>query len=324
MTKYDNNNLLSLYIKNMKKIIFMLIIFSLFISSCWTKVNKDEKIIYLNKKIEELTIKLEKTKKKEELEREIELLSKKINEASIDKTPEELQKELAKKEEAISKLKLQAKELMIKNRETENKEKEKTEIPKEKILDIKFYAQAINWNFDPPYLNFCEEASILNWYYYLVWKRPSLSDYDKDLWKMKKYEDKNFEWWYRHTSLQESKKLLKAFQWENEEVFAEIIENPTIEIIKENIAKWNPILIPTYWKWLKNIHFTWGWATYHNLLIKWYKDDIFVTNEVWTSRWNNYEYNQKLIIDNIFNYDPKLFPNRFKEGKKEIMILYKK
>ncbi len=310
-------------IHTMKKIISILIISIILISSCSPTTDKDKKIISLNKKVEELTSQLENMEKKEETRKKVDTL-RETSDENIEY--EKLKKELEEKEELIAKLKIQVKSLII-DRGTEEWEieavNEKIEIPKEKILDIKFYSQAIRWNFKAPYQDFCEEASILNGYYYLLWTKPNLDNYDKDLWKMKKFEDENFKWWYISTSLQENVELLKAFQWTNQKVFAKIIENPTIEIIKENIAKWNPVVVPTYGKWLNNPYFTWEWPTYHNLLIKWYKDDIFITNEVWISKWDNFEYNQKLLIDNIFNYDPDLYPNRFKEGKKEIMVLYK-
>lgn len=200
--------------------------------------------------------------------------------------------------------------------------KEKIKIPEEKLLDIKFYSQAINWNFSEPYENFCEEASFLNWYYFLIWKSPDLEKYDEDLWKIKQIEDEILDLWYKHTSLQDTLKASLVFQWDDVKVDWEIIENPTIQNIKKNIVMWNPIIAPLHWKSLHNdLFLDWGPGC-HNVLIKWYNKDNFIVNEVWISKWDSFEYPQNLIMQNIFNYDEKLYPENFKSWKKEILVLF--
>lgn len=204
----------------------------------------------------------------------------------------------------------------------------KYELPEEKELDVKFYSQfpldISTWKkYEEPYQNFCEEASLLNWYYYLTWKDVSLKEYDRDLLRLKDLEDSLFEWWYKHTSLKETLKVLSLFQWNNQIVFWKIIENPTVDDIKENIAKWNLIITPLYWKWLSNDLFSNWWPVYHNLLIKGYKSEIFITNEVWVSKWDWFKYKINNIMENIHDYDKSLYPDNFTNWKKEILILYK-
>jgi hypothetical protein len=163
----------------------------------------------------------------------------------------------------------------------------------------------------------------LNWYYYLIWKQPNLEEYNKDLLKIKEIEDLVLEWWYKHTSLEDTLKMIIAFQWDNQKVFWEVIENPTIELIKENIFKWNSVIVPLYWKWLSNHLFNNWWPIYHNLVIKGYTEDIFIVNEVWISKWDWYKYKQSELMNNIYNYDKKLYPGQFTKWKKEILILSK-
>ena len=200
-------------------------------------------------------------------------------------------------------------------------------LPNKNEIDVKFYSQfpldTATWiKYNEPYQNFCEESSLLNWYYHLIWKEPDLKEYNQDLLKLKEIEDLIFDWWYKHTSIQDTLKLLIAFQ-DNQKVFWEIVENPSIQIIKEHITKWNLIIAPLYGKWLSNNLFIGWWPIYHNLVIKWYTEQNFITNEVWVSKWDWFMYKQSELMNNIYNYNEKFYPENFTKWKKEVLILYK-
>lgn len=289
----------------MKILIFTLILF--FLTSCSYQSSKDKEIVLLNETIKQKDLEIEKLEKKNELNAKIErfrAMKSKIIEKKLKSDIEKLETQKIND--------LQEKETLI--------------LPKEKEINVKFYSQfpldIATWiKYDEPYQNFCEEASLLNWYYHLLWKEPTLKEYNRDLLKLKNIEDLILEWWYKHTSIQDTLKLLIAFQ-DDQEIFWEIIQNPTIEIIKEHITKWNLIIVPLYWKWLSNPFFLSWWPIYHNLLIKWFKDDNFITNEVWISKWDWFLYKQNKLMENIHNYEEKLYPENFQNWIKEILILY--
>jgi len=296
-------------IRIITSILFLLVI--VFWTYIFSNSKSDKQTLVLNTIIETQKLEIEKLKKKEEIMAKIEKYRNIKRKIIENKLKDDLQK-----------LKSQ------KDSETQVKVDIKKEILSEKILDIKFYSQfpldIATWiKYEEPYQNFCEESSLLNWYYYLTWKQPSLNEYDKDLLKLKKIEDLILVWWYKHSSLENTLKSLIAFQDDNQKVFWEIIENPTIEVIKENISKWNPIIVPLYWKWLTNPLFRDWWPIYHNLIIKGFKNDIFIVNEVWVSNWDWFKYKQNELMENIYNYDSKLYPNNFTKWKQEILILYK-
>lgn len=290
----------------MKKIIPIIIL--IFLTSCSLESNKDKQIVLLNETITNQKIEIDKLHKKAELNNKIEkvrAIKSKIIERKLKSDIEKLT--------SIKDNNLQGNQTLI--------------LPKEKGIDVKFYSQfplnISTWiKYDEPYQNFCEEASLLNWYYHLLWIEPDLKEYNQDLLKLKEIEDLLFEWWYKHTSLEDTLKLLIAFQ-DEQKVFWEIIEKPSIQIIKEHINKWNLIIAPLYGKWLSNNLFIDWWPIYHNLLIKWYTEGNFITNEVWVSKWDWFMYNQTELMENIHNYDEKLYPDNFQEWKKEILILYK-
>lgn len=290
----------------MKRII--LILFLIFLNSCSLETNKDKEIVSLNETIELQQIDIENFKKRE------------LIKAKIDKHKYLLYKKKEKKlKEEIEKLKS--------NKDNNLQDKQVLILPKEKKIDVKFYSQfpldISTWiKYDEPYQNLCEESSLLNWYYHLIWKEPNLKEYNDDLLKLKEIEDLIFDWWYKHTSIQDTLKLLIALQ-EEQKVFWKIVENPSIKMIKEHITKWNLIIVPLYWKWLSNNLFIDWWPVYHNLLIKWYTEQNFITNEVWITKWDSFMYNQNELMENIYNYNEKLYPENFTKWKKEILILYK-
>lgn len=290
----------------MKKIISIIIL--IFLTSCSIETNKGKQIVLLNETITNQKLEIEKLQKKNELNAKIEKIrniKSKIIERKLKSDMEKLK--------SIKDNNLQENQTLF--------------LPEEKEIDVKFYSQfpldISTWiKYEEPYQNFCEESSLLNWYYHLLGIEPDLKEYNKDLLKLKELEEILFEWWYKHTSIQDTLKLLIAFQ-EEQNIFWEIIENPSIKIIKEHINKWNLIIAPLYWKWLSNNLFIDWWPIYHNLLIKWYTEENFITNEVWVSKWDAFKYNQTELMENIHNYNEKLYPDNFQEWKKEILILYK-
>lgn len=289
----------------MKKVINIILV--MLLTSCSLNENKDNEIISLNETIQNQQIQIDTLNRKQELTEKIE----KIKNWVYKKKEEKLRSEIEELKKSIN-----------------LEEKEAIKLDTEKLLNIKFYSQfpldISTWlKYEEPYQNFCEESSLLNWYYFLIWKEPSLKEYNEDLLKLKELEELLFNWWYKHTSIEDTLKLLIAFQWDDQKVFWEIIENPSIEDIKHNISKWNPIIVPVYWKWLSNSLFISWWPVYHNLLIKWYTEQIFIVNEVWVSKWDWYNYKINELMENIYNYDAELYPDNFRDWKKEILILYK-
>ena len=286
-------------------------IFIIFLSLWLYKVKQQNynKFLSLKNTIKQQKEEIEKLRKKQEILKRIQKFRNIKNEIVINHLKDKI-KDLEKEKSSIL------------------QEESEIKIEKEKILNVKFYSQfpldIATWKkYDEPYQNFCEEASLLNWYYYLVWKEPNLKEYNKDLLKIKEIEDLILDNWYKHSSIQDTLQVLIAFQENNQKVFWEIIKNPTIEDIKENISKWNLVIAPLYWKWLTNPYFkNWG-PIYHNLLIKGYTEQNFIVNEVWVSKWDSFRYKQEEIMKNIHNFDKKLYPGNFQEWKKEILILYK-
>jgi len=219
-----------------------------------------------------------------------------------------------------------------------------------------------------PYQNFCEEASLLSAYYYFKWINATKEKYIIDLNKLKEIEDKLFwEKWYKDTSVSQSLLSMYFFQNElyledflksnNFDKQNKVLQ----ELITENIKKWwlfwkiksfpiydnkedlkqkiyseilssleswYLVIVPVYWKWLKNPFFSDWWPVYHNFLITWIKwrdinEWVFITQEVWISRGANYEYDKNIVLENIYDFNKYLYPDNFTDWKQKILVLFK-
>lgn len=298
----------------MKKLFLLILISTLFLTSC-NKELTDEDIKEINEELSNSDIRFENNEKDDFLEQ-------------MDSYQEDIKQET---------------------------EKEK---PDFKMLNVKFYSQfpldISTWKkYDEPYQNFCEESSVLNAYYSLQKLEPSIEEYIKDLDKLKEIENKLYwENWYKHTStiqslvsllfFQNNEKYLNEFLeaqsqekkdsiiWDlinitalNNWVWGKIVFSPEIRDIEDAIINDNLVVVPLYWKGLENNLFTDLWPVYHNLVIKWFIEDVFVTNEVGVSLWDWYEYSKEIIMNNIHDYFPQLYPEKFDKLEARILVLFK-
>lgn len=169
-------------------------------------------------------------------------------------------------------------------------------IPKEyDIQNMEFFSQAPYGNWNQPYQDACEEASLLIWYYYIKWLNKSKTEYNKDLLDMVDLERKTL-WYFESTTITEMKQIINI---RDPTIKAKIIEHPTIRDIEKEISQNNAVIAPFYGKWINNPHYSLEGPEYHFMVIKWYDQTNFITHDVWTSKWKNREYTKSTIMDNI-------------------------
>ncbi len=154
-------------------------------------------------------------------------------------------------------------------------------------LAVPFTSQAPEKNWDQPWQDACEEAAILMVdAYYRGYGLTSLFAKDEIL-KMLAYEEQ-FGW---GGSIEIEKIQQTADAWMREAgIRSRIIENPTIEELKEYIAKGNPVLAVADGKILPNPHFQNGGPEYHALVILGYTETHFITNDPGTQFGENFIY----------------------------------
>ena len=190
-------------------------------------------------------------------------------------------------------------------------------VPNSVNLDIPFYAQAPDGDRSLPWKEACEEASIILARYYLADERLTKATFKDEVLQMVELQESIFGK-YIDTSVEETQRLYEEFyEWFGE---TKIIENPTIEQLKIELAQWHPIIAPFAWRELGNSNFTWWGPRYHKLVIRWYDEQYFYTNDVGTRRGDNFPYTYETIMDALHDLIPD-GEGDIRDGDKRVLVL---
>jgi hypothetical protein len=176
-----------------------------------------------------------------------------------------------------------------------------TSVPGQKNFAVPFTSQAPNAVWDQDHEEFCEEASVL-----MVgrfWKQLPISDADdaeRALQKIKAWELDNLGYYFDTTAAETAKVLEGLYQ-----VKTRLMNNPTIDDIKTEIAAGRPVIVPTAGRELGNPYFTSPGPIYHMVVIKGYTaDGKFITNDAGTKHGANYVYDQSVIMNAMHDWIP--------------------
>lgn len=172
-------------------------------------------------------------------------------------------------------------------------EQVKPNIPESIQLDVPFYVQAPDNKRVLPRTETCEEASLVLAAYYIKWLSLTKEQFKQEMLALIDVEKKLFNNYIDNT-IAEIQQVYQSYynDWTNK-----IIDNPTIEQIKEELAQWHIIVAPFAWRELKNPHFSGSGPRYHMLVIRWYDQTHFYTNDVGTLHGENFAYTHDIIIE---------------------------
>ena len=190
------------------------------------------------------------------------------------------------------------------------------DIPISKSLDITFYAQAPNGSWELPWKEACEEASIVLAAYYIQGKKLTKSQFISDVLALTKMENEMFGS-YVDTTIAQTAELYNKFYGVGK---TKIIDDPTIAQIKAELAQGNAIVAPFAGRKLGNSYFTSGGPRYHMLVIRWYDETYFYTNDVWTKHGENFPYSHAVIMDAMHDLIPESQWD-ITTGKKRILVI---
>jgi len=189
-------------------------------------------------------------------------------------------------------------------------------IPDEVNLEVTFYPQSPDANWSLPWKEACEEASIIQAYYYVQDRELSKETFKNEILSIVDVQE-NILGKYIDTSMSETAQFLEEYY---DYTDYEIIDNPTIDNMKNELAQWHPIIAPFAGKELWNSFFTNGGPRYHVLVIVWYKDGFFITNDVGTSRGENFAYSYETIMDAMHDLVP-VWEWDILDGEKRILVM---
>lgn len=169
-----------------------------------------------------------------------------------------------------------------------------TTLPQEVNLAVPFTPQAPHQNWDLPWQEFCEEASVLMAGHYFLDKDIPNAEYaDQELHRIQAFEEKRLGYW-KDTTAEETALVLREFY----HVANVSVEPANSERIRQALAQGKLILVPAAGRRLGNPYFTQPGPLYHMLVIKGYtKDGRLITNDPGTRRGNNYLYDPDVILN---------------------------
>lgn len=171
-------------------------------------------------------------------------------------------------------------------------------IPASLNLKAAFYAQAPAGNWDYPWQEACEEATVLliaNEYFNHQW---SAEQFNQQILSMVDWENKTFGD-YKHTTMAQTDQMIHDLLG----LKTKMHDNPDLATIKNILAEGHFIVLPLAGKELGNPYFSNGGPVYHVVVAKGYtKDNQIITHDVGTKRGANYVYNWDTIDAALHDY----------------------
>ncbi len=183
--------------------------------------------------------------------------------------------------------------------EAEIKPRPETEIRTALNIEVPFFTQAPHSNWDYPWQEACEEASILNVANIFKGMNLNKDTFNTELLRLVEWE-KIYFGSYEHTSISQTAEMIKI----QYNLRTEIHENPSFDDIKTIISNGHLIVAPFAGKLLYNPNFKNGGPNYHMIVIKGYDTEKMqiITNDVGTRMGSNYTYDWSVIENALHDW----------------------
>jgi hypothetical protein len=207
--------------------------------------------------------------------------------------------------------------------EAEEEEKEVVEeedvvLPASVNLAVPFTSQAPHGVWAMPYKEACEEASLYMAHQYFAGSLVGTIDADvadRDLVEMVAFETDLFGY-FEDTTVEQTAliaEMLYGYQ-------TEILENPTADQLKEQLAAGRPVIVPAAGRMLGNPYFTAPGPLYHMLILRGYTaSNQFITNDPGTKRGESYVYSVDTIMDAMHDWNNG---DEITDGAKRVLVVY--
>lgn len=200
----------------------------------------------------------------------------------------------------------------------ENKvEEEKIELKKEVNLRVPFVSQAPFALWDNLHNNACEEAALILVHYFLKEEGLTKEIMEKEIQDLVAWQIKNLGE-HKDLTLEEVGKMARDYYgWQK----IRIQDKITIEDIKKELTKGNPVIVPAAGRLLGNPYYRQPGPYYHMLVIRGYQGNKFITNDPGTRRGEGYSYHEDVLYQAIHDW-----PGEGKdilEGEKKMLVIEK-
>lgn len=182
-------------------------------------------------------------------------------------------------------------------------------------LNVPFVVQAPLGDWSWPWQDFCEESSVLMAYAYVKGTVPNKYAAARELLRLAVYELKNFGY-EKDTNITYTARMLKEYYGYDK---IRAMENPTAEVMRDEIRKENVILVPVAGRLLKNPNFVPPGPRYHMVVVKGFDGDIFIVNDPGTRRGDGFRYPAATLMNAMHD----LVPGDILLGSKRVLIIEK-
>ncbi len=191
--------------------------------------------------------------------------------------------------------------------------KESVEIPESINLAIPFTSQAPHANWELPYQEACEEASMLMAGRFLQDRAIiDANDADAAILELVNYNNHTLDYPIDMTAAETARAIEKFY-----ELDTELIYNFSWDDVKRALAQGYPVILPAAGRQLGNPNFTPPGPPYHMLVIKGYTATKIITNDPGTRKGTNYQYS----YDTLYNAAHDWNGGDVANGKKVIIIV---
>lgn len=189
-----------------------------------------------------------------------------------------------------------------------------TQLPTTANLNVSFTSQAPGGNWDLPFKEACEEASILMVdKFYKGQSFVSASETEDEIKNIVDFEEQKLNFRLDTDAKQTAQLIKDYFGYTNVRVVYDI----TIDDIKKEIAQGKPVIVPAAGRMLGNPYYRQPGPLYHMLVIKGYTETKFVTNDPGTRNGKNFTY----TFDKLYNAIHDWNNGNVNEGEKVMIVV---
>lgn len=182
-------------------------------------------------------------------------------------------------------------------------------------LKLPFASQAPLGNWDPPYDEACEEASLILVNAFLNGQGMSANEMNAQILSTVKWEEDNG--FPIDVTMPELLEIAKGKYGLN----GRVIEDVTIEDIKGELRNGNPVIAPFAGRELGNPYYSGAGPWYHVLVITGFDDTYFYTKDVGTKRGDNYKYSHATLFGALHDWTG--VKEQTNTGPKRVLVVTK-
>ena len=186
-------------------------------------------------------------------------------------------------------------------------------------LAVPFTSQAPTGDWSEPFQDSCEEASVLMVHEFYAGNTSKVIDLtvaNQGLLDLVAHENKLFGNYIDTTVLETAQFAESMYGYTK----SDVIENPTIEQIKERLNLGEPVLVPAAGKLLNNPYFTYPGPEYHMLVVRGYtKTNQFIVNDPGTKHGQAYLYPFDTLMNAMHDWNKN---GDITNGRKAVLVLH--